>query len=156
MRAVSNCNSCKTFHLKRLLVFFTASSLVLVHFHFFAWLLKTKYNTATNTYHTDYRRAELQSCSERNVFESLQICKYGCSNAEYAPDAVSMSTEQSFPDKTVEVVQAAFWQLWKPWHKQNGSIDLFVRSSCNDRDELYYLFKSVEIFWPLGVGTSFW
>jgi len=50
-------------------------------------------------------------------------------------------------------VQAALHRAWRHWRNQNRSIDLFVRSGSRDRHDLYYLFKSVETFWPRGVGN---
>ena len=34
----------------------------------------------------------------------------------------------------------------------NGTVDLWVRTGCNGAREARYLFESVELFWPRGVG----
>lgn len=43
-------------------------------------------------------------------------------------------------------------KLAESWLRVNRTVDLYVRAGCRGADELFYLFASMEYFWPLNIG----
>ena len=117
----------------------------------------------------DYRDSELKKCdatrpiskpsssvsssSPVSVPAQLEICTEPCADvANISGSFVDFQRTTVRGKDTVEVVQDILRYTWKQWDKRARPIDLFVRSGCRDAAEIRFLFDSVEIFWPRGIG----
>jgi hypothetical protein len=108
-------------------------------------------------FYRDYREIELEKCASLTFKEPnsrsfnssyLGVCSEDC------PNFTETSVKSSEYDikQTTEVVQHALKHAWREWDISARPIDLFVRSGCRDTNEIGYLFESVELFWPRGLG----
>ena len=83
----------------------------------------------------------------------LEVCSEACSNVPDTSGATIDFERMTATGKdTVEVVQEALRHAWRQWDERARPIDLFVRTWCRDAGEVRFLFESVELFWPRGLG----
>ena len=84
----------------------------------------------------------------------LDICSETCSNVtDTSGVTIDFERTTATGRDTLEVVQEALGHAWRSWDKRaKGSVDLFVRTGCRDAGEVRFLFESVELFWPRGIG----
>ena len=84
----------------------------------------------------------------------LKVCSETCSNVtDTSGVTIDFERTTATGRDTLEVVQEALGHAWRSWDKRaKGSVDLFVRTGCRDAGEVRFLFESVELFWPRGIG----
>ena len=83
----------------------------------------------------------------------LEVCSEACPNVTDTSGAtIDFERTTATGKDTVEVVQEVLRHAWRRWDKRARSIDLFVRTGCRDAAEARFLFESVELFWPRGIG----
>ena len=83
------------------------------------------------------------------AFVSCECPNGGCTNVDTSPVSLGYPATTTDGRPTIDYVQAA---LAKAWAGHEGTVDLWVRTGCNGAREARYLFESVELFWPRGVG----
>lgn len=84
----------------------------------------------------------------------LEICSEPCANvADTSGATLDFERTTATGKDTIEVVQEALRHAWRQWDKRSRPVDLFVRTGCRDAGEIRFLFESVELFWPRGIGN---
>jgi len=97
----------------------------------------------------DYRHAEMPGCPIAQASPHFALCDEGCTNVDTSTVTLDYPATTTDGRRTIEYLQAA---LAKAWAGHEGTVDLWVRTGCNGAREARYLFESVELFWPHGVG----
>lgn len=97
----------------------------------------------------DYRHAELPHCPIAQASPRFQLCDKACDSVDDAPVSLAYPPTTTAGTPTVDAVQAALAQVWAG---HSGTVDLWVRTGCHGMREAKYLFESVELFWPRGIG----
>lgn len=108
-----------------------------------------RHAAARHPHSLDYRHAELPGCPVAQASPHFTLCDEGCANVDAAPVSLDYPAATTDGRPTIDYVQAA---LAKAWAGHNGTVDLWVRTGCHGAREAKWLFESVELFWPRGVG----
>ena len=95
----------------------------------------------------------LSPLSAASSSRHLEVCSEACTNvADTSGATIDFERTTATGKDTVEVVQEALRHAWRQWDKRARQIDLFVRTGCRGAAEARFLFESVELFWPRGIG----
>ena len=97
----------------------------------------------------DYRHAELPGCPVAQASPYFGLCDEGCASVDAAPASLDYPATTIDGRPTIDYIQAA---LNRAWAGHTGTVDLWLRTGCNGAREARFLFESVELFWPRGVG----